>query len=280
MFSGVITSIRPTFPESGSSTVRIEGYTEMRRLRGSTKTRTFQDVTDKEIAQKIASEVQLTLDADETPTKHPYVIQYNQTDQVFLVERARRIGFQVRVEEKTLYFKAGNAQTTVYTLLWGHPSEPIDRSRRVMPLRSFSPSMNTLNQVTKVIVRGQHPTTREAFTGEATSADAGTTSSEQSGADVMEQAFGPRIEEISNVPLNSQEEADLLAKAIFKYRTSNFVTGSGVTIGLPDLRAGQLVELEGLGPRFSGRYYITQTIHGINSGGYQTTFSVNKDGLG
>jgi len=58
-------------------------------------------VTDKQIAEKIAQDLGLRPDAEDTKTKHPYVIQYNQTDLAFLVERARRIRFEVLVQGKT-----------------------------------------------------------------------------------------------------------------------------------------------------------------------------------
>src|SRR4030095_16715364 len=59
-FSGEITSISPSFPESGVPTLRVEGYTRLHWLQGSPKTRTFQDVTDRQIVEKIAGEVGLT----------------------------------------------------------------------------------------------------------------------------------------------------------------------------------------------------------------------------
>lgn len=281
MFSGVITGLTPTFPESGTSTVGVAGYTEMRRLQGSTKTRTFQDVTDKEIAQKIADDVQLTLEADETTTKHAFVIQYRQTDQVFLMERARRIGFRLEVQEKKLIFRQDEAeQSASYTLVWGHPKDPIDPGSRVMPLRNFNPSLSILGQVTEVVVRGQHPTDRSVFEGRAGAGDETQRGGAQSGAQVTEQAFGPRVVELSGFVIASQQEAEDLARSIYNEKVRNFVTGSASTIGLPDLCAGQTVELKGLGPLFSGKYYVTRTVHSINSAGYQTRLDVKRDGIG
>ena len=42
---------------------------------------------------------------------------------------------------------------------------------------------------------------------------------------------------------------------------SAYVEGYGTCIGDPELRAGTLVEIEGLGKRFSGSYYVTSTEH-------------------
>jgi len=281
MFSGTITSASPSFPESGAATLRVEGYSHMCRLNGTSHTRTFPDMTDKEIAQKIASEANLGLKADETPTSYPYVIQQSQTDFDFLLKRAKRIGFRLQVEDDTLLFtQAQDDSGSSYTLVWGHPGRPLDPALRVMPLRSFSPSMNTTGQVTQVIVSGQHPTTRKRFEGKAGIGDETKLNGAQSGPQVARAALGERIKCITDAPVSTQKEAEDLARAIYNERANRFITGSGTSIGLPDLRAGHNITLEGLGPRFSGEYYVTQTSHAINSGGYQTSFSVRRNALG
>ena len=271
MFDGEITSISPAFPESRMPTVRIEGYTRLHWLRGTPRTRTFLDVKDSEIAGRIAADLGLNPDVGDTATKHPYVLQFNQTDLAFLVERARAIRFELVVQGKVLSFqRAGNDQSRSYTLVWGQS------------LKSFSPTMNTLDQVSKVVVRGYDPVTKKEISGSAgEGAEDTTMGGSQTGADAAARGFGRRKEEIrTDIPVASQEEADQLARAIYNDRALEFVTGSGSSIGLPDLRAGRTVELDGLGPRFSGLYYITRSTHTIGAGGYQTTFSVKRNSVG
>jgi phage protein D len=270
MFDGEITSISPTFPESGTPTVRVAGYTRQHWLRRGPKTRTFQDVTDKEIVEQTARDLGLTPEAEDTRTKHPYVIQFNQTDLAFLVERARSIHFEVQVQDRTLLFrKPKNDQSKIHTLVWGRT------------LRSFNPTMNTLRQVSSVVVRGYDPKTKKEIKGQARAGAEDTKmGGTQTGGEVAAQAFNQRIEQVRvETPIASQEEADQLARAIYNDRALEFVTGSGASIGLPDLRAGRVIELDGLGPRFSGLYYITQSTHSIGAGGYHTTFSVKRNSV-
>lgn len=282
-FSGEITSISPSFPESGTPTVQVEGYSRAHWLIGGSKTRTFQNMTDKQIVERIAAEVKLSPKVDPTGDPHPYVIQYNQTDMEFLTQRARGIRFEVLVVNTDLIFrKAEEDETKTYTLVWGHPREEIDLSKNLMPLRSFNPSLNTLQQVSEVIVRGQHPTTNETIEGRAGEGDEDTKmGGTQTGPQVAAQAFGRRKEQIHvDTPILSEQEATSLARAIYNDRALQLVTGTGSTIGLPRMRAGQVVELLGLGKRFDGDYYITRSAHSINSGGYQTTFSVRRNSVG
>jgi phage protein D len=283
MFDGEITSISPAFPGSGTPTVRIEGHSRLHRLQGSRNTRTFQDATDKDVVEQIATDMGLTASVEDTQdvrTKHAYLIQYNQSDLDFLKERAQYIHYEVVMEGKTLVFrKAKEDQSKVYTLVWGGPSKSFDPKKSVMPLNEFNPTLNTLNQVSEVIVRGHDPMSKKEIVGRAgpgSSSMGGT----QTGAQVAASAFGGRREEVCvDGPISTQEEADQRARAICSERALQLVTGNGSTIGLPDLRAGSVIELEGLGPRFSGLYYISQATHTIGSGGYLTTFSVKRNAV-
>jgi hypothetical protein len=55
------------------------------------------------------------------------------------------------------------------------------------------------------------------------------------------------------------------------------LTGSGRSVGDPRIKAGTLLEVNGLGKQFGGIYRVTSATHTIDSGGYQTSFDVRKD---
>jgi hypothetical protein len=60
-------------------------------------------------------------------------------------------------------------------------------------------------------------------------------------------------------------------------RLNNRLTGSGSAIGNLKLKAGTVINLEGLGEQFSGLYRITSATHSIDSGGYRTNFQARKE---
>ena len=60
-------------------------------------------------------------------------------------------------------------------------------------------------------------------------------------------------------------------------RLNNRLTGSGSTPGNPAIKAGEVINLEGLGDQFSGLYRITSATHTLDSGGYRTRFDVRKE---
>ena len=54
-------------------------------------------------------------------------------------------------------------------------------------------------------------------------------------------------------------------------------TASGSTVGDPRIRAGSIIQFEGVGERFGGRYRVTSAHHSLDSGGWKTSFECRKD---
>jgi phage protein D len=64
-----------------------------------------------------------------------------------------------------------------------------------------------------------------------------------------------------------------------KQRAEQFLTGSGETLGVPDVVPGRNIELKGLGKKFSKTYYVQTATHRFDSNGYRTTFTVKETTL-
>ena len=69
-------------------------------------------------------------------------------------------------------------------------------------------------------------------------------------------------------------EGAALAKSILQQLLEGLYEGSGSCIGMPQLRAGDMIEIRGLGKRFSGKYRLRRVTHTIDDSGYRTTFEV------
>ena len=279
VISGEITKISPSFPDTGMPTVNINGYTLLHRLAGDQKTRPFPKITDKQIIEQIAGEVNLQVKADETGTQYDYVMQHNQTDLQFLAERAKRIGFEMLVQKDTLLFRKPPEQAAkLYTLVWGQPQAAGSGGPNTLPLKKFSTDLNIKNQYGDVMVRGYDPATKRTIIGTATQADAAPMNQRRTGAQIAAGSFHRARQHIRvNVPVASQAEADLHARAIKNDNAMQLLTGSASTIGIPDLKPGSIVDLQGIGKRFNGFYYVSQATHSISSSGYSTDFSVQRN---
>jgi phage protein D len=98
----------------------------------------------------------------------------------------------------------------------------------------------------------------------------------QSGGEVVERLYGPVEECVRGEPVYTQEEADERALAVLKEKADTYITGSGESIGIPQIRVRMSITLQGIGP-FSMKYYITGTTHSLSSSGYRTTITVKGD---
>jgi phage protein D len=281
MMEGEITQITPTFPDSGVPTLAIEGHALLHRLHGTNRTRTFQQVSDKQIVEQIARDAGLQAEAEDPNMQYEYVIQPNQTDLEFLRERARRIHFEILVRNKTLIFrKSQEAQDKTYTLVWAQMQKSVASGGNTLPMGTCSLQFNALKPPTDVEVRCYDPKSKQAFVSHANSSDqtskmAGT----QTGGDVTGSFPRPSNHVHVSTPFPSQEECDRHAKAIYNNEALGLVTGTVTTIGAPDLRSGQVIEMLGIGRRFEGSYCIDEATHSIGSSGYQTSLTVKRNAV-
>jgi len=63
-------------------------------------------------------------------------------------------------------------------------------------------------------------------------------------------------------------------------RSKEMVTAHGKTVGLPLLRAGTTVSIQGVGARLSGTYFVTKTTHTVGENGYVTEFDCRREDQG
>lgn len=89
IFKGEITGVEPLFEPGCASAVTIRTFNKLHRLTRGRKSRTFEKVSDADIAARLAGEAGLAFGPSglEATTGHDRVVQHNQADLEFL--RAR-----------------------------------------------------------------------------------------------------------------------------------------------------------------------------------------------
>jgi phage protein D len=75
------------------------------------------------------------------------------------------------------------------------------------------------------------------------------------------------------------KEAEELAKAYLRKSEYALIEGSGSVVGDPALKAKTLVEIVGVGVRYSGAYYLTKVTHSIGDGGYASEFECQRNAV-
>ena len=151
-------------------------------------------------------------------------------------------------------------------------------------LLAFSVIADTANQPTQVVVSGWDVQAKDQLIAEADdSLVAQELNGDDSGASIVQQVFGNRRDRIvRQIPLTS-DEVQAIAEASFRAQARRFVVGTGIARGDARIRVGRQVTLRGLGPMFSGQYYLSEVTHLFRrgpSGGYTTEFVVERPGLG
>ncbi|MEV6345884.1 hypothetical protein [Actinoplanes sp. NPDC051851] len=296
--TGTISTLSPQFPDSAASTVAVSGVDGMQRLKDSKPAegvpKIYTDRTDAEIAAEIAARNQLRIVATASAPRYEQVVQKNQDDATFLMERAKRIDFDCFMlpdegtGADTLYFiRPTDGRDGTPVTLWrlaygpGLATGPSSQPAGLVPnLISFTPTLTLAKQVGKVTVRGWDPRTKQAITATASAADlprpADASGSGDSGPQAADSALQGRQDVVIDAPVDSDEEARELAISLLRERAYEFVTGTGRIAGLPELRPGDNVEIAGVGRRFSGTYYVKRVEHSLGSGGFFTDFTARR----
>ena len=234
LFKGEITAIEPDFGTGINAELIVRGYDKSHRLNRAVTSKVFVEVTDSDVMTQLINSAGLSPTVDSTTTVHKHIFQDNQTDLAFLHKLARRNGFEVLVDDRTLYCRApSGASRTEVALEWGQN------------LEGFRPRMSIAKQVATVIVKGWDPSTQQAITGQATSSDIAPTTgiSPTLGGSAANSAFGGATAVEVRRPVAEQSEAEKLAKAILDQINSSYIEAEGVAIETPKVLAGCKVNI-------------------------------------
>jgi phage protein D len=277
MINGEITSCRPSFPASGQPTLTVSGQsTLLRRLQKTTETKEYPPLTDSQIAKEVARRLNFDLRTDPTAEAaerpNEQLTQENEPALVFLLKRARSIDYELVVEEpgpgkSRLYFgPTAGISTVVYKLAYGST------------LTEFQPALDTTDQISEVIVFGWDPINKKPINVAAKRAElnitaVGTAADQKR----IEKAFEARVEEVHDASVRTVDEAKRRAIGVIRDNAKSLLISSGTVVGLADLRAGVAVEIDKVGPRYQGRYFLTATTHTIGTGGYTTQFECRHE---
>jgi Bacteriophage probable baseplate hub protein len=271
VFEGRITGLEASFPEGRPPQITVLAEDRLQDLRMTRRTRTFADVSDADVMQTLASDHGLSPSISVSGPTHKVLAQVNQSDLAFMRERARAIDAELWMSGTTL-----NAKPRANR---GGASLQLNFGRE---LREFSALSDLAGQRTSVSVSGWDVSSKSALTHEAAeSVVSGEVGNDVSGVSILKSALGERKEAlVHGVPINGQE-TQARAESYFKAIARRFVVGRGVAEPDPRLRVGASAQLEGLGPLFSGKYYVAE-VRCIFDGaqGIRTEFMAERPGIG
>jgi phage protein D len=271
MFDGRISAIEAEFREGSPPEIAVLLEDRFQDLRMTRRTRTFADASDSDVMNKIAQDHGLQPNIDISGPTYKVLAQVNQSDLAFVRDRARSIDAEVWMDDRNFYAKQrGGRNNGTVTLNYGGE------------LRELSVIADLAGQRSAVSVNGWDVAGKSKLTHEATDqAISNELNGDTSGLSILKSAFGERKESlVHTIPLNSNE-AQVEAESVLKMTARRFVVAHGMAQANAKLRVGTYVDLQAIGPMFSGKYYLTQVKHVFDGAdGFRTEFTGERPGIG
>ena len=301
LFVGEITGLTPTFPSGGMPTITIVAQDFLQRLTLGARYRSFAvsiptigrfPLPDLVVADLVSATNQLLPVVDPAGAAVSFLVlmlayavaptaaqksirfQKNESDFDFLTSLAHDNGWEMSVDHfseprgSVLHFRSlfsDFAPST--TLTWGRS------------LIEFNPRLSTVGQVSAVSTRLWVAEVKQEFVIVL-------------GWDYDRAAFDFQIypglgdlgmvlagksNQVLVLPPSGPAEIPKMLLSELLPRLNSRQTGSGSAVGDTRLRAGAVVNLEGLGSQFGGLYRITSVTNTIDGGGFRTSFEVRKE---
>lgn len=306
VFVGEITGVEPTFPNSGMPTIKIVAHDFLQRLtRGkadrvyflNTKRINNFPIPDAIIASLVSATNLLIPFPDPIGGSLSMLLGIA----IYIMDPAEAQK-SIRKQEGISDFEFLKALSKVngWEMSIDHTREPhghILRFRSLfqdytsdltlkygMSLMDFTPKITTVGDVSAVVARPFHLKTEFVI---------------EVGWDFDRSSFtlkvAPGIGQLAKVPTpidgpekpakpkKTVSRAVSFAEALLKIlgdllpRLNNRLTGSGSMVGNPRIKSGMVIDLEGVGDQFGGKYRVTSATHTFGSSGYTTKFDARKE---
>lgn len=252
VFEGEVVGIEMDLAGMGVTTLTVRCMDKAHRLHRGKKRRSWLKKQDSEIVNEVARDLGLQCRADNTSEIHDWTLQNNQSDWDFLSGLAQRNGCRLYLEDKTklVFEKVQDVSSATTALEWGKD------------LRSFRIRVNSGNQVGRVVVRGWDIKTKRSIVAQAdTPRGTSQIGMRSSGAQTARSAFGQAESVVVDRPINSQRQAEEIAKSVMDDIGTSFIEADGLCYNHPQLAAGDTIELKNIGNRFNGKYILTSVTH-------------------
>ena len=263
IFKGQIAAVEPEFTPSGV-VLSARAYDEAHKLNREKKTRTFQQMSASNMAQKIAGESGIPVgEIKSTSVVHEFFQQSNETDWAFLWRLAMMHDYEVVVADDKFNFRPANvAKGAATEVRWGDT------------LQTFRPRMSGIQQVNEVEVRAWDPKTKKVVNGRASSPQ--TTSQPGVARSKVAGDLGGGKTVVTDRPAATTAEANEIAKATLQRMADAFFEADGVARGNPAIKAGSKLKIAGVGNKFGGEFTVSSSTHSYHGHrGYQTSFQIS-----
>ena len=256
VFKGLIIKQSLRLSRGGTTTLTVDCRDKAVQMTLERRCRYFEDITDADAAAEIAGDYSIDASFAATDVTHKELVQYDSTDWDFVVSRLEANGHICLVDDGAISGAAPDTgQDPVLTLMFG------------ATMYEFDAEIDARSQATAIKGVSWDPATQELVEGEAEDPGVPETGNFSSGslADALGQ--GRRLQHSGRLPT---DEVQAWANASLLRHRLGKVRGRSSFQGLPGVKPGQIVDLQGVGDRFSGPAFVSGVYHRVADGAWLT----------
>jgi len=267
VFVGLITNVSWNFTEDKYLDITIEGYDYSFLLMKHTyDKKPFKEMTISGIVENLLTNVYSNsftkITIADTKVTYPLIKNDKENDYVFIRTLAQRVGYEFYIDKESFFFHPAKKESSLFTLFYAQE------------ILSFKPALNIEKEISEVKVVGlEFSANNKPIVGEAKLKRPDEDVSTKTGIKALLRKVNAVTYEVHE-DVKSNEEAENRAKALLHDFSKNLFKAEIKSIGIPEIKPGITITLNGLGKRFSQDYYVEKVVHTFNDQGYETTISV------
>jgi Rhs element Vgr protein len=256
IFKGIVVKQSVRVKSNGSTYLVAECKDKAYRMSVIRKDRYFTEVTDSEAIETLIQDYDLEPEVQATDVQHRELVQYRATDWDFLVARAELNGRLVLADSGKL--------TVAPPEFSGDPVAQLTFGTNIL---SFDATLDATDQHADLRCAAWDPANQAMVESEAQAPaveEAGNLASEALSGLVSEDARAYRhTANLLAEELQAWADAQRLKNVLSKVR------GVAKCTGLAQVKPGQVIELDGVGDRFSGKVFVSGVRHELSDGAWE-----------
>ncbi len=263
VFKGMTVRQSIRIRENGSRLI-VECRDEAFKMTIGRKSRYFEEMTDSDVFETILDEHGLEKEVESTQTQHLELVQYEATDWDFIVSRADANGQLCFADDgKMAIQKPDFGQEPIVTTLYGATILELDAEMdgRLQYEGVKAENWDMANQEVQE-VEASEP--NYVGLGNISGADLGS-------------SLGQPVFEMKHAGNIKQEELQAWADAKLQRSRLAKIRGRVRFQGFAEVKPGMVIELQGIGERFSGKAFVAGVQHQLGEGDWTTDVQFGLD---
>ena len=262
IFKGLVVKHAIKLQGSGSTFLTVDCRHSAVKATKTRKNKIFSEQKDSDIFSALLQPYSIQADVTDTTVEHKEMVQYNCTDWDMIISRAEANSMLVITDaDKLKIAKPELSGASVMELRFGKN------------MLEFDAEMDARHQFQTVKASGWDAANQGALEAEG-QPPAGLQSQGNVSNDDLSDKTGGNTEDIRMSALLTEPELRAWAESLHMKSALSKIRGRARCQGSDKLKPGVIVDMQGIGERFSGKAFVSAVRHEINQGNWMTDIEI------